>query len=42
MAVGHIATACGEKVRPSKKFTFERHHSVKQESSRMTAEELSK
>ncbi|WP_308254402.1 hypothetical protein [Geminocystis sp. GBBB08] len=27
--IWHIATACGERVRPSKKFTFERHHSVK-------------
>ena len=32
MAVGHIATASGERVRPSKGTAFARHHSVKEES----------
>ena len=33
LAVGHTATACGERVRPSKgTCAFVRHHSVKQES----------
>ena len=33
MAVGHIVSACGERVRPSKGTSaFTRHHSVKQES----------
>jgi hypothetical protein len=41
LAVGHIATASGEGVRPSKKFTFERHHSVKEESTSIHAVELS-
>ena len=32
MAVGHIATASGERVRPSKGTAFARHHSLKEES----------
>ena len=35
LAVGHIATASGERVRPSKGTAFVRHHSVKEESSRL-------
>jgi putative transposase len=35
LAVGHIATASGERVRPSKGTAFTRHHSVKEESSRL-------
>ncbi|NCO78580.1 MAG: transposase, partial [Cyanobacteria bacterium] len=32
LAVGHIATASGERVRPSKGTAFVRHRSVKEES----------
>jgi putative transposase len=32
LAVGHIATASGERVRPTKGTAFRRHHSVKEES----------
>lgn len=35
LAVGHIATASGERVRPSNGTAFTRHHSVKEESSRL-------
>ena len=34
LAVGHIATASGERVRQSKGNAFTRHHSAKEESSR--------
>jgi hypothetical protein len=32
LAVGPIAAASGERIRPSKKLAFERHRSVKEES----------
>ena len=35
LAVGHIATASGERVRPIKGTAFTRHHSAKEESSRL-------
>ena len=38
LAVGHIVSACGERVRPTKSTsTFSWHHSAKQESHRQTA-----